>query len=266
MSDDGTATVATDVACRGAAAFLGSTTLVCSSQDGLKRIERSGAVAVIDPQPVDRLVSANDGTIVFIRDRQLGHIDRNGIVSSFAIPEPLARPASEIVVGIDGAIWYTAGRNVIRIASTSDYAVFHDDALWVGRDTWTAFTEIVADPNGTMWLVIPRDSRTSGHSRSGSIVSLTLDGAFHEEPVPTSPSRVHRAPDGSFWLIGVAGPGVLLDDPHLMRYSPGRGATNVYVPYLGGFGGVNAFTVDVRGRVWLFCGSDPFGKRLVIRT
>ena len=266
LSDDGSATtIATNVHCTDGA-FFDSVTLLCSAPDGVKRIERSGAVTLIDPVPVSLVASANRGTVAFARGRTLGRFSRDGFVASFEIPDSVPSPLYSMTVGIDGSIWYPSGRDVVRITTPVDFNVFHGGSLFANRAPSTVFTEIEADPNGTVWLAINRDSRTSGFTRNGSIVSLTPDGAFHEDVVPTSPTRLRRTPDGSLWFIGTAGPGFLVEDPHLMRFMPGRGVTTVEVPGIGGFNGVIAFTVDTRGRLWLHTGSSTFGRYLVIRS
>jgi streptogramin lyase len=246
LDDDGSTTlIAQNVNC-GDAAFFDSAALLCSTPQGFTRVERSGAVTVVDPRS-GLLAQGPDGTIAFSSGRAIGRIARD----EFVLPASLGNPYA-MTVALDGAIWFTSGRDVVRITSESDYTVFHDDSLFAGREPGTGFSEILADPDGTIWLLIPRERRTSGFTRLGAIVSLTPDGSFHEEAVLRSPLELRQSPDGSLWMLDVVGPGFLAPrDARLMHFVPGRGATAVNVPGLGGFNDAIAFTVDTRGRVWL---------------
>ena len=148
-------------------------------------------------------------------------------------PLPTARSPESIVVGPDGALWFTAGTHIGRMTTSGDYTEFElpreltgprgitvgpDRALWftlrssnhIGRITTsgviTAFAVptpascpegITTGPDGALWFT---------EQCAGKIGHVTPNGVFTEYPLAPyrSPFSITVGPDGALWFTELA--------------------------------------------------------------
>ncbi|MGE5276882.1 MAG: IPT/TIG domain-containing protein [Acidobacteriota bacterium] len=139
--------------------------------------------------------TANSG---FFNPRGIGRVDTSGnaVVYDvwgsqccyFADDGPFG-----VAAGSDGALWFTAGRDVGRI-ETGGFAM-----PMAGLGSGFAGAMIAAGPDGNLWF-------TDGSGNQ--IVRLTTAGAPTGFPVPTAnsaPAGITAGPDGNLWFTESAG-------------------------------------------------------------
>ena len=263
--------VASGVKCRAKPAFRGDGALVCPGQsateDVLQIVEPTGRVETVSLGTfvgVGSLIAAPDGTILFMESQtRLGRLTQDGVVTHIELPPAFVPRA--LAVAADGAIWFIAGRTLVRLIGDRTYDFFRDDALFERRNPGTVFSALVAGSDGTLWLTIPTENRTSQYHRTGAIVAFTPDGSFHEELVISSPTLLAAAPDASVWFIRDIPPGFFgPDTPTLVHLSRQSEPREFGVPY--GFWPVTVFelAVDLHGRPWLRLTDPIAGPRIAV--
>lgn len=159
-------------------------------------VRASGGIADLTGTP--------DGNIVFTesaKDR-LGRLTTGGQVEELALPPSLDRPGA-MTIGGDGAVFFATRRAVARWIADGTYQELRADAIFAGRSAHTGFASMAATDDGTLWLGVPSESRTSGIAKGGAIVRLTADGTFAEVvtlPLLVSAAFVTAGRDGSIWF------------------------------------------------------------------
>jgi virginiamycin B lyase len=194
---------------------------------------------------------------------RLGRLTPDGVVTHIELPPAIVPRA--LAVAADGAIWFIVGRTLVRMIADGTYDVFRDDALFERRDPGSVFSALVAGSDGTLWLTIKTESRTSQYHRTGAIVAFTPDGSFHEELVISSPILLAAAPDASVWFIREIPPGFFgPDSPTLVHLSRQSEPRTFEVP--SGFLPVTVFglAVDLQGRPWLRLTDPIAGPRIAV--
>lgn len=195
--------------------------------------------------------------------RRIGRLTQDGQITYIELPQAIE--PGVLAAASDGVVWFVAGPTLVRMIADGTYDVFRDDALFEGRHPGAGFTGLVAGSDGTLWLSIPTESRTSGYHRTGAIVAFTPDGSFHEELVINSPTLLAAASDASVWFIQDVAPGF---DPiyipelvHFVRQSEPR---TFYVP--SAFWPVHVFSlaVDSQNRPWLALTDSIAGPRIAV--
>jgi streptogramin lyase len=246
--------------------------LVCLSrsatEDVLRVVRPSGQIDTVSLGAfvgAGSLVAAPDGTIMFIErnTRRIGRLTLDGVVNRIELPRAIVPEI--LAVASDGTVWFIAGPTLVRMIADGTYDVFRDDALFERRHPGAGFSGLVAGSDGTLWLSIPTESRTSGYHRTGAIVAFTPDGSFHEELVINSPTLMATAPDASVWFIQDVAPGFeptyIPELVHFVRQSEPR---TFYVPYA--FWPVHVFSlaVDSQNRPWLALTDSIAGPRIAV--
>jgi hypothetical protein len=264
--------VASGVNCSSGPVVRSDDALVCLSRSGtedvLRVVRPSRQIETVSLGAfvgAGSLIAAPDGTIMFIENhtRRLGRLTQDGVVTHIELPEAIV--PNKLAVSSDGAVWFIAGPTLVRMNAEGTYDVFRDDALFEGRHPGAGFAGLVAGSDGTLWLSIPTESRTSGYHRTGAIVAFTPDGSFHEELVINSPTLLAAAPDASVWFIQDVAPGF---DPiyipelvHFVRHSEPR---TFYVPHAFWPVHVFALAVDSQNRPWLALTDSIAGPRFAV--
>lgn len=136
------------VNCRTRLVFRGDGSLVCLSQSAtedaaLEIVEPGGRVETVSPGAfagVGSMVAAPDGTILFneSKTRRLGRLTPDGVVPHIELPETIVPGA--LAAASDGAIWFVAGRTLVRLIADGTYDVFRDDALFERRHPSAGFS------------------------------------------------------------------------------------------------------------------------------
>ena len=198
--------------------------------ESVQSIRRIRADRSVDDFPVragagiSDLMGAPDGNIVFTessKDR-LGRLTAGGGVEELALPPSLDGPVA-MTIGADGAVFFATRRAVARWIADGTYQEFRADAIFAGRSPHIGFTSITASADGTLWLAVPAELRTSGGRVGGAIVRMTPDGTFSEvvrlAPL-VSPSFVTAGKDGSIWFTVQSDYPQLSIDERLVRRRP----------------------------------------------
>ena len=269
---DGRSTlVASGVNCSAGAVVRNDRALVCVSrsptEEVLRVVRPSGQIETISLGALvgaGSLVAAPDGTIRFIErnTRRIGRLTLVGVVTGIELPQAIVPEI--LAVAPDGAVWFIAGPTLVRMTAEGTYDVFRDDALFERRHPGAGFTRLVAGSDGTLWLSIPTESRTSGYHRTGSIVAFTPDGSFHEELVINSPTLMAVAPDASVWFIQDVAPGFEpISIPELVHFVRQSEPRTFDVPYTF-WPHVSALVVDSRNRPWLALTDQISGPRIAV--
>lgn len=200
---------------------------------------------------ISDLLGTPDGNIVFTesaKDR-LGRLTADGQVEELALPPSLDRP-SALTIGADGAVFFATRRAVARWIADGTYQQFRADMVFAGRSAQTGFTSMAATDDGSLWLGVPAELRTSGKMRGGAIVRLTADGSFAEVvtlPLLVSPAFVTAGNDGSIWFVTRSD---FFQNPQaLVRRLPDGNLERYELPALGGFSIVSAtgIVIDASG-------------------
>ena len=263
--------VASGINCSAPPVFRSDDALVCLSrfttEDVLRVVRRNGQIETISLGALvgaRSLVPAPDGTILFI-ERNTGRIGRltlDGVVTRTELPQAIVPDI--LAVASDGAVWFAAGPTLVRMTAEDSYDVFRDDALFERRHPGAGFSGLVAGSDGTLWLSIPTESRTSGYHRTGAIVAFTPDRSFHEELVTNSPTLLTAAPDGSVWFIQDVPPGFEpIHNPELVHFVRQSEPRTFDVPH---FWPVQVFAlaVDSQNRPWLAMTDPIAGSRIAV--
>jgi streptogramin lyase len=182
-----------------------------------------------------RLALADDGSL-WITDKYAGiaRLVRHGRVREFRIGGDL--PATDIVQGSDGAMWFAAIEKVGRIDSAGTVQTWGvrgsglaraiaaaDGALWftnegapgaigrLGREGGIAdfplvgvrasfgMTGIASGPDGALWFT----QRGYGRDAPDGIGRMASDGGYRSWPLPrrrAGPTRIAAGPDGALWF------------------------------------------------------------------
>ena len=141
---------------------------------------------------------------------KIGRITPAGVVTEFKLPTADTRgPATDfsagsqpfdIIVGPDGALWFTefTGDRIGRITTDGDLSEFNVPIHTSGIPGFVHLgdpLEIIVGPDGALWY-----SDLDGNS----INRITTTGEVNEYPVPTLEAQVQglvAAPDGTIWFI-----------------------------------------------------------------
>lgn len=97
-----------------------------------------------------------------------------------------------MVVGPDGALWYTDSEKIVRIdaaGAATSYTIPHPAGA----------TGITVGPDGALWFAENAGNR---------IGRITTSGALTEYPIPTAnsqPLRITSGPDGALWFTEMLG-------------------------------------------------------------
>jgi virginiamycin B lyase len=182
-----------------------------------------------------RLALADDGSL-WITDEYAGiaRLGRNGRVREFTIGGDL--PATDIVKGSHGAMWFAAIEKVGRIDSAGTVQTWRvrrfglsramaaaDGAVWftnegtsgaigrLGKQGGIAdfpltgvrasfgMTGIASGPDGALWFT----QRGYGRDAPDGIGRMTTDGRYRSWPLPrrrAGPTRIAAGPDGALWF------------------------------------------------------------------
>ncbi|HTO77904.1 MAG TPA: S-layer homology domain-containing protein [Thermoanaerobaculia bacterium] len=141
--------------------------------------------------------TANSG---FFNPRMIGRADTSGntvtydLWSSPCCAGPIDGPFG-IAAGSDGALWFTAGRDIGRIEASG----FASGVAYLS--TGFAGAMIAAGPDGNLWF-------TETNSSPAKVARITTGGVLTEFSVPTSggvPSGITAAPDGNLWFTESSG-------------------------------------------------------------
>ena len=195
--------------------------------------------------------------------RRIGRLTLDGVVTRIELPQAIVPEILAVATG--GAVWFIAGPTLVRMTAEGTYDVFRDDGLFERRHPGAGFSGLVAGSDGTLWLSIPTESRTSGYHRPGAIVAFTPDGSFHEELVINSPTLLAAAPDASVWFIQDVAPGFEpISIPELVHFVRQSEPRTFGVPYA--FWPVHVFSlaVDSQNRPWLALTDQIAGPRIAV--
>jgi streptogramin lyase len=232
--------------------------------DTLRRVGPSGAVDTFAVRYGARntsLINGPDGNLWFAESAtdRLGRSTLDGSISELSLPPALAAPAA-ILRGTDGAV-LVAGRRAVGSVVTDDVFTIssaEDSAVFAGRATSTGFSSMAQTGDGTVWLGIPTESRTSGFSKGGAIVRMTPAGDFDEVvrlPFFESPSDLAAGRDGSVWFVTYNDYFVPAPEQMLNRRRPDGVLEQYALPRAGWANGegmrASALLCDVNGTIWI---------------
>ncbi len=198
--------------------------------------------------------------------RRIGRLTLDGVVTHIELPQAIV--PDSLAVASDSAVWFTAGPTLVRMIPDGTYDVFRDDALFERRNPGAGFSGLVAGSDGTLWLSIRTESRTSQYHRTGAIVAFTQDGSFHEELVISSPAGLSAAPDASVWIIQGIAPGFEAIyptyTPVLVHYVQQSEPRTFGVPFGSWPGHILGMAVDSQNRLWLALTDSIAGPRIAV--
>ncbi len=141
-------------------------------------------------QPVD--IAPGPGGMWFTErtDNLLGLITPNGSITEF----PINRPASRVVTGPDGNVWFTSKGFLSRMTPAGVVTDF--------PTAGTAYAAgIAVGPDGNLWF-------TEAGQTASYIARATVDGRITEFKAGEEPDGITAGPDGNLWFadFGEFGP------------------------------------------------------------
>jgi streptogramin lyase len=242
----------------------GDATVWFVESDTLRRVGPSGQ---LDTFPVrysarnTSLIHGPDGNLWFAesaKDR-LGRSTIDGTIHELALPPALAAPAV-ILRGTDGAVLVAGRRAVGRVVADDVYAIWNAESsgVFAGRAGSAGFGSLTQTADGTVWLGIATESRSSGFSKGGAIVRMTPSGDFDEVvrlPFFESPAALTAGRDGSLWFVTYNDYLAPAPEQTLHRRRPDGTVQQYSLPRAGWANGEGmraaALLCDASGTIWI---------------
>ena len=185
---------------RGTSLAIGSDGNVWYGGSGVIGKVTMGGVAtavVSDTARLDHLAVGPDGNIWFSRSypNSIGHVTAAGVVTYNAPLAYRVGSPNAMILGPDGALWFTTARNVVG-RTTIDGVVTMHQGTWVDGPQ-----DIVASPDGDLVFSNTDGDSIGRVSTDGAFSHLIHPVTFAEAAWPRDPRSTAVAPDRTIWFL-----------------------------------------------------------------
>jgi sugar lactone lactonase YvrE len=214
------------------------------------------------------LVESRAGSLWFTeyeKDR-IGRVTADGAVREFAVPPSLDTPGG-MVIDRNGSVLFATRHAVARVIGDDTYQEFAaGSSIFDGRPALSGYSwPIAITADGSLWLPIGSESRTSGSAAGGAIVKMSSDGTFTTVAglgFLYSPTLLTADRDDSIWFVQTLDNFPFSDRALIHLRSDGTTVPYRLPPPQFGIGGI---AIDPSGDVWLALNdvSNAFIARLV---
>ena len=195
------------------------------------RLTSSGALTQFRVANVGSITAGPDGNLWFTEGSRprIGRITTSGTVTEFVLPTPSS--ALDITAGPDGNVWFTkpSGNRIGRITRSGSVTEFDvpfgtpygiaagpDGNVWftdqyvprIGRITPTGEITLFPSSSPAYAIVTGADGNlwAAGHrmlmriTPNGSMTDFSVPTVGDDGWMPSNPSAIAAAPDGSIWI------------------------------------------------------------------